>query len=301
MRAARNPDRLLLIARSGAGLVRLGTMLARSVTAAALCLSLLGAARAEAPSWLAAANPDTAPLGQEKAKGAVIWSHGRSVDSEDSQAPTPPYVAALRADGWDTFRFNRLRAVDTLPASGDALRAQVHALKQQGYRQVALAGQSFGAFLSLVVADASDEVDAVIATAPAAYGSFADFYETWRSNAAELYPLLDRVRHARVMLFFFHGDDFDPGGRGERSRAILAAHRLPAVIVDQPPRLTTHWAAASPQFAQAFSGCIVQFLGAPQIGEDARCDGDGLWPGTAALKTAEPAPAIPPGDKSGGG
>jgi dienelactone hydrolase len=271
------------------------------IIAGALWLCLVPTARAQPSSWLEPADTSAAALGPDKAAGAVVWSHGRSVDSEDSQALTPPYMAMLRAAGWDTFRFNRLRASDTLSASGEALRGRVHALRQQGYRHVALAGQSFGAFLSLIAADANDEVDTVIATAPAAYGSFADFYETWRSNAVELYPLLEQVRRARVMLFFFHGDDFDPGGRGERSRAILAARGLPAIVIDQPPRLTTHWAAATPQFAQDFGGCIAQFLSIARLGDDARCDGDGLWAGTPALKTAQPRGATAPGDKSGGG
>ena len=231
----------------------------------------------------------------------MIWSHGHSVDAEDFQAATPPYVTALGEGGWDTFRFNRVRASDTLLTSARALVEEVHRLKQQGYRQVALAGQSFGAFLSLMAADASDEVDAVVATAPAAYGDFANSYESWRSNATELYPLLEQVRRARVMVFYFHGDDFDPGGRGDRSRDILAAHKLPHVVVDQPARLTTHWAAATPQFAGAFGGCILGFLEAAAVADGARCDGNGLWAGTPVIETAQPGTASRPGDKSGGG
>ena len=68
-----------------------------------------------------------------------------------------------------------------------------------------------------MAADASAEVDAVVATAPAAYGSFDEFYDSWRLNATKLYPLLEQVQRARVMVFYFHGDDFDPGGRGDRS------------------------------------------------------------------------------------
>lgn len=54
----------------------------------------------------------------------------------------------------------------------------MHRLKQQGYRRVVVVDQSFGAFLSLTGADDSDEVDPVIATAPAAYGTYADHYDT---------------------------------------------------------------------------------------------------------------------------
>src|SRR5487761_919307 len=156
---------------------------------AALALSGFGASPALAQLWLAPASPGVIPLGPGKAKGAVIWSHGRSVNSEDSEVPSPAYMATLRDGGWDTFRFNRMRDDDTLEKSSAALAGIVQQLKQKGYRKVALAGQSFGGFLALMAADASDQVDSVIATAPAAYGSFADYYGSWRSNATKLYPL----------------------------------------------------------------------------------------------------------------
>ena len=242
-------------------------------------LLLLRTADAHAQLWLDPAYPDRPVLGPAKAAGAVIWSHGRSIDTEDSKAPSPPYMAVLRDSGWDAFRFNRMRASDTLSNSAHGLVEEVHRLKAQGYRQVALAGQSFGGFLALMAADASDEVDAVVVTAPAAYGSFSEFYDSWRNNATKLYPLLDQVRHARVMVFYFHGDDFDPGGRGERSRAILASRQLPYVVVDQPAQLTTHWAAATPQFAKLYGGCILGFLDAVRVNEGAACRGDSFWAG----------------------
>jgi dienelactone hydrolase len=252
------------------------------VIAAALALLFLGAAQAgaQAPLWLEPAYADHAVLGPGKATGAVIWSHGRSIDSEDYEAETPPYIAVLANSGWDTFRFNRERSYDSLALSARMLTAEAHRLKLEGYRQIALAGQSFGAFLSLMAADASDDVDAVVATAPAAYGSFTDFYDSWRLNATKLYPLLEQVRHARVMVFYFHGDDFDPGGRGERSREILLGRKLPFVVVDQPPSLTSHWAAGEPQFAELFGRCILEFLETPALGTDARCDEGTLIAGT---------------------
>jgi dienelactone hydrolase len=251
------------------------------------CLFLLGGnARAHDALWLDPAYPNRPALGAAKALGAVIWSHGRSVNSEDSTAPIPPYMTTLRDGGWDTFRFNRLRANDTLGNSTQGLIEEVRRLKQEGYRQVALTGQSFGAFIALMAADASDDVDAVVVTAPAAYGSFSEYYGSWLNNATRLYPLLDQIRHARVMAFYFHGDDFDPGGRGERSQAILAARHLPHVVIDQPAQLTTHWAAATPQFAQLFGGCILGFLDAAQVSDGAACQDDACWAGNIAAPSA---------------
>jgi pimeloyl-ACP methyl ester carboxylesterase len=199
-------------------------------------------------------------LGPQRAMGAVVWNHGRSINVEDAESPSPPYLRALRDSGWDVLRFNRLRDGDTLGASARRLVDQVAELKHKGYQRVVLAGQSFGAFLALMAADASEDVDAVIATSPAAFGSFDEFYDTWRLNATRLYPLLERIKRAHVMLFFFHGDDFDPGGRGERARAILSEHQIGFSVVDQPAFLTGHWASSTGLFLRRFGTCIRDFI-----------------------------------------
>jgi dienelactone hydrolase len=199
-------------------------------------------------------------LGPQRAMGVVVWSHGRSLSYEDYKSPNPPYLAALRKAGWDVMRFDRLRDQDTLGASSRRLAAYAGRLKRAGYRRVVLAGQSFGAFLSLMAADRSDDVDAVVATAPAAFGSFQEFYDSWRLNATRLYPILAKIRRARVMLFYFHDDDFDPGGRASESRKILAARGLPFAVINQPEYLTGHWASGTGLFMRRFAGCIRAFI-----------------------------------------
>ncbi|HEV2302342.1 MAG TPA: alpha/beta hydrolase [Stellaceae bacterium] len=199
-------------------------------------------------------------LGPKAAKGVVIWSHGRSIYTEDSKSPTPPYLRVLRAAGWDVLRFDRMRDRDTLGSSSQRLARHAAEFKAKGYKRVVLAGQSFGAFLSLMAADQSGAVDAVVATAPAAFGSFQDFYDSWRLNATRLYPVLQQVKRARVMLFFFHNDNFDPGGRGDRSREILAKRGLGYAVVDQPEYLTGHLASSSGLFLRRFGNCVGHFI-----------------------------------------
>lgn len=218
--------------------------------------------------------PDTAAYSLHDpalASGAVIWSHGRSVNSEDSRSPTPPYIEDFRRQGWDAFRLNRMRASDSLEAGSAALAHEAHRLKLAGYRRVVLAGQSFGAFISLMAADESDDVDAVIATAPAAFGAIHEPHAHYRLNASELYPLLQRLHHARVVLVYFQGDDFDPGGRGPRSQEILSEGHIPHLVIDQPPTLSTHWAASTRQFAAEFAPCITDFVSSNAIANSARC------------------------------
>src|SRR5712692_6832300 len=210
-------------------------------------------------------------IGPGKAKGVVVWSHGRSINAEDSQSPTPTYLHALGDNGWDVMRFDRLSQADTLRDSAQGLVDYASELKRQGYRQVVLAGQSFGAFLSLMAADASADIDAVIATAPAAYGSFDDFYDSFRLNATKLYPLLEQAKRARIMVVYFHGDDFDPGGRGERSREILAARGVGYAVVDQPAFLTGHWASSSGLFLRRYGNCIRDFAENANLSGEQTC------------------------------
>jgi dienelactone hydrolase len=211
-------------------------------------------------------------LGPEQALGAVIWNHGRSINAEDSESPTPPYLRVLRNSRWDVFRFNRLRDGDTLTASARRLVELVSQLKHKGYHRIVLAGQSFGAFLALMAADTSDDVDAVVATSPAAFGDFDEFYDSWRLNATRLYPLLEKIKRARVMLFYFHGDDFDPGGRGERSRAILSARHTGFSVVDQPAFLVGHWASSTGLFLRRFGTCIRDFVDADKLEGERVCE-----------------------------
>ena len=237
-----------------------------------LVLSIM--ALAGAPVSAAGLDPafNQDPTGPNRAIGAVVWNHGRSINTEDSDSPTPPYLRVLRDAGWDVLRFNRPRDGDTLTASTRRLVELVAQLKRKGYRRIVLAGQSFGAFLALMAADSSDDVDAIVATAPAAFGNFDEFYDSWRLNATRLYPLLERVKRARVMLFYFHGDDFDPGGRGEHSRAILAGRQIGYSVIDQPAFLAGHWASSTGLFLRRFGNCIRDFLDAEKIEGERVCE-----------------------------
>jgi pimeloyl-ACP methyl ester carboxylesterase len=226
---------------------------------------------AAAQNQLVPAQEAASLLGVEHAQGAVIWSHGRSLQKECSLVPTPDYIAAFRVAGWDTFRLNRPSVTDTLPDSASALASEAEALKRQGYRRVVLAGQSFGGFISLIAAGRSDAIDAVIATAPAAYGSVQSNPGGYGLNASQLYELLGAVRRAHVALFFFDGDIFDPGGRAPIADEILHARGLTHLVVDRPAGLPTHWASISPEFAAQFGSCLVAFAAGGAAGGSLDC------------------------------
>lgn len=253
-------------------------------------LAMLGTAQtAAAQIHLNPAYGDGALLGPTMARGAVVWSHGRSVEVEDSNAPTPLYMKTMKDAGWDVFRLDRMRVSDTLPNSSRALAGYADQLKDRGYRKVVLTGQSFGAFLSLMAAGQSDRVDAVVGTAPAAFGNFSDSYDSFRDNAAQLWPILRGIHNARVMLFFFHGDDFDPGGRGESARSILSSRGLDHIVVDQPALLTGHGAATTGMFVRRFGSCILRFAEAAPRRGDPSCDESwGRTPSAELMRAAAP-------------
>lgn len=236
-------------------------------------------------------------LGPQRAVGAIIWSHGRSLDTEDYKSPSPPYLRVFRDLGWDVFRFDRLRDEDTLSESASRLVDIVADVKKHGYRRIALAGQSFGAFLALMAADDSNSVDAVVATAPAAFGDFQGYYGTWQLNATRLYPLLEHIRSARVMLFFFHGDDFDPGGRGAKAQEILSRRGIGFAIVDQPAYLVGHWISSSGAFLRRFGDCVRDFVDHDALHRQLFCEPVWGEAPSAELRLPQelihPRPAIP--------
>jgi pimeloyl-ACP methyl ester carboxylesterase len=230
-----------------------------SMVATAVTTASFPVAAAAAQDQLVPAQDEASLLGTARAQGAVIWSHGRSLQKECSLVPTPDYISAFRAAGWDTFRLNRPSIIDTLPDSAATLAQEAEGLKHRGYRRVVLAGQSFGGFISLIAAGRSDAIDAVIATAPAAYGSAQSNPFGYGLNATRLYDLLGAIRHARVALFFFDGDIFDPGGRATIADEILRTRGLAHLVVDRPAGLASHWASITPAFASQFGPCLVAF------------------------------------------
>src|SRR2546428_7440928 len=134
-------------------------LLSTKLGAAVLAIGLL----ASAPAFAIGLDPafDSPALGPAQAKGAIVWSHGRSINAEDSESPTPAYLAALREDGWDVMRFDRMSHGDTLSDSTKRLVDHTASLKNSDKQHV-LAGQSSGAFLALMVADSSSDGDAGI-------------------------------------------------------------------------------------------------------------------------------------------
>ncbi len=212
-----------------------------------------------AAQTLAPGYDDRPARGPVEAKGVVIYSHGLARESDAIDA-TPFVIDDLQASGWDVVRFLRSRSEDTLKASIPGLAEAVRKLRADGYKRVILVGQSFGGWISLAAAQPeAGSIDAVVALAPAAFGSRGEA-PSWTQNATALYPLAESVTAGRVLVFLFQGDDYDPGGRGERLRGIFARRQLAAAVIDKPHALRGHNAGLTRGFARRFGPCIRDYI-----------------------------------------
>jgi pimeloyl-ACP methyl ester carboxylesterase len=225
---------------------------------AALLLAVLAAAPAAAQTELLPGYADKSARGPAKAKGAIIYSHGLARVAEAS-SEMPFIVDSLEDSGWDVYRLQRRWAEDILPASVAVLSAALKKLRADGYARVVLVGQSFGGWISLAVASGSEPVHAVVAFAPAAFGTRNDS-ANWTQNADGLYELAEAVKAERTLVFLFDNDEFDPGERGERLREIFDRRDIAAQVVDRPFGLAGHGAGLSRGFARRFGPCLRDYV-----------------------------------------
>src|ERR1700742_2611417 len=99
--------------------------------AAAVTAAVLSAQAAAGQDQLVPAQNEASLLGAARAQGAVIWSHGRSLQKECSMVPTPDYISAFHVAGWDTYRLNRPSIIDNLQDSAAMLAQEAEGLKHR--------------------------------------------------------------------------------------------------------------------------------------------------------------------------
>jgi len=198
--------------------------------------------------------------GPRLAAGLLIWSHGVLTGADNTRSAPHGYINRLRDAGFDVYDFDR-RWPDyrkDLATLQDAVK-QARAL---GYRQVIVAGQSVGAWLSLESAAKGAPVDGVIAAAPARFGRNIGTPRR-ELNREELLPVLDRLRQRdlAVAMMFFNGDEYDPGGTSLRARDVLArGGKARTLLIDAPEGINGHGGAATVRFGLLYGDCLRDFL-----------------------------------------
>ncbi len=211
------------------------------------------------------------PLRGGAAKGAVVWNHALNslYGTEAAEAPRPAFLALFRDAGWDVFRLLRPRMAEEPRRSAAAVAATAARLKSQGYAAIVLAGQSGGAWLALMAAGESTDIHAVIADAPAWYGTD---HPDYLKNGFILFDHVDAIRRGRIMIVYFKDDPYDPGGRGPRSEALLAAHGVPHLVIDQPEGFAGHSADDGGLFLRRFGACLLAVAGNGPMPSRKACD-----------------------------
>jgi hypothetical protein len=226
---------------------------------------------ARAEMWLEPAFPKDALKGPVTSQGAFVWSHGAGgIFLTDNSTFGPPFLAYLMRDsGWDVFAFKRTVLAQAPLQEARELKHQVALLKENGYRRIVLAGQSAGAWISVIAAGRLPDVHAVIALAPAHYGTDKPYYGM---NASALFDYLEDIKTTRVMLAFFNDDQYDPGGRGPRSEQILTAHAVPHLVIDRPAGFSGHGSGESGLFYRRFSDCWLAVVGDGPVPRQQDCE-----------------------------
>ena len=217
--------------------------------------------------WLERAFCDLPRNGPDRALGVVIWNHGMSGSTHSWRAPAPPAFRILQARGWEVIVLKRHHAAETMPGS-TLLRTvqrtleEAAAARKLGYRKVALAGQSFGGYVSLEAIDTSPDLDAVVAFAPGVRMSGP----TGSLDPSITDRILRRAKVGRIAVVFPKDDElFGYVPRGESALAILGRRIVPYLLLDETSGLSGHGGGVTGRFALRYGLCLADFLSADTL------------------------------------
>ena len=235
----------------------------RGLLALGLALPAIGRAAA-ATRFIPGDGPRRGPAA---APGAIVWLHG---GYREGEPPEPPvFLRHLAASGWDLFRQLRppFTQADPLAPAGAELATATAGLRRDGYRQVALVGESRGAFVGLVALAAPRLADSALFIAPAAHGPRPERRaQAMQDFAAALGGMApDALRRAGIVQFRDDPYDPDPAARRDLFLAALRARGVPGFALFHPAAPDGHGGMNDPGFDPLFGACLCRFLdlGAP--------------------------------------
>jgi hypothetical protein len=200
--------------------------------------------------------------GPARARGVLVWAHGRNSDGADSRGSQPQaWVRQFNNAGWDIWRFDRDPATDFTRPAGIWLRQDLAELRRRGYARVVAAGQSRGAWNALQALDTPGLAEAAIAIAPAALANMEAPAQA--AQIAALRLVLEGATGAagtRVAVANFRGDPFD-GLPEERAAALrtLAGRTAAFLLIDRPEGIEGHGGGNSRAFTERYGACLFLF------------------------------------------
>lgn len=207
--------------------------------------------------------------GPRAAEGVVVWSHGfGGAHVDHRRRPVPGLVAMLNDAGYDILRFDRDPAQDHVAAALTTLTRALPLLREAGYRRIVLAGQSRGAWQSVMAAAERPElVHAVLAIAPAAHGetslpnNHGAAMEDFRRLLAGLPSGGPRLA---VALFDRDAYDPDPAARAALVAEAAAQRRAPTLALHPEPPIDGHSGGSDWRFTRGHAPCLLTLVTAPE-------------------------------------
>lgn len=250
-----------------------------SIAAAALWAGAPAQAQPYAPPpsdftayWTEPAFKDFPYKGAKDARGVLFWSHGVAGKEQQWHAPPPAVIQDFARAGWDVVKVQR----NNLHESGWAASGTRHVrdlveritrARDEGYRFIIAAGQSYGGAISLEASARTDLLFGVIAFAPG-HGSDAcgrSAGQGWGRIADNLQAyLVDAIAAAkapRIVVSMADGDECQ--GYNDPTRMIRDALGRTSgsfLFLDSSMPVRGHGAASTAQFQRWYGPCLRAFL-----------------------------------------
>jgi pimeloyl-ACP methyl ester carboxylesterase len=212
--------------------------------------------------------------GPQKAEGIVYFIDGLDKDDrsrDDFRATYPVIYEMNRRFGWDVlgakFPNDQDYTMSSVPQSSQYVLERLAQFKAQGFKKIVLAGQSWGAWVSVDAAvkpGVDKPIDSLLLIAPANYGMKEYDGEPNEYFALNKTEFLQNIRSVAIptVAVFFRNDEYDPGGRGPMTRQTFARNGVPLLLIDGPEDFEGHGAAWQLRFAALYGGCIDAFVAA---------------------------------------
>ena len=211
-------------------------------------------------------DPTSRYRGPKEAVGVVICSPGSTPNALPSRNSTAAFVRSFNEAKWDVWRVDRTGPGENTGKGGlEVLNHAIDKLKAAGYQRIVLAGQSVGAFLSLVLAARRTDIEAAIAMAPAIRGDLSDKKAADLQRVLKEFDSIFSVRKneaTRIAVALFSADEFEPSAIQRATILERRARELgwPILLIDRPDGLVGHDAGRGVPFAMRHRDCLLRFV-----------------------------------------
>lgn len=212
------------------------------------------------PTQIFTSAADYPQAGPHTARGALVWLPG-TYGADQPGPPNPPdLVGRFAGRHFDVFQFIRPRGADPLVGSGETLLRGLTELRARGYKRIAVAGHSRGAWVALSAMAHPGLADAIVAVSPGAFGTKPERQPEARASWLALWQAA-RAPAMRVVLVQLADDPYDPDPVWRLDIARHGKVRLKSVY--RPPAPTGHIGVYDPVFDVRLGAQIAAFADPP--------------------------------------